>query len=119
MRADTNSISNILRDFKKFTSTQVTRVIAENEHVSRRDWILHLLSDAGKKNINNKIFQLWQHDNHPIELSTPEMVKQKLNYLHFNPVRSGLVTEPQHFKYSSAVDYLTTSKGILEIEHLF
>ena len=119
MNAEANTIGNILRDFKKFTSRQLTKAIEENGHESRKDWILYLLANSGKRNVHNKIFQLWQQDNHPIELRTPGMIKQKLEYLHFNPVRSGIVSEPQHFKYSSAIDYLTTSKGLLDIEHLF
>lgn len=44
---------------------------------------------AGAKNSNNKVYQFWQQDNHPIELSTNEMIDQRLDYLHENPVVSG------------------------------
>ena len=73
---------------------------------------------AGKRNSNNKVFQFWQQDNHPIELSNPGMLKQKMDYLHENPVRAGIVFEPQHYVYSSAVDYCTNQKGSIVIEHL-
>ncbi len=39
---------------------------------------------AGEKNSNNKFFQFWQQDNHPIELYGYETLKQKLHYLHDN-----------------------------------
>ncbi|TCO20561.1 hypothetical protein EV200_1081, partial [Pedobacter psychrotolerans] len=57
----------------------------------------------------------WQQDNHPIELSTNEMIDQRLNYLHENPVTAGLVTEAQYYKYSSAVDYYEEREGLVPI----
>lgn len=39
--------SDILRDFKKFTSKQIIRAIAENQKESRRDWMLEIFRKAG------------------------------------------------------------------------
>ncbi len=50
-------------------------------------------------------WQLWQQHNQPVELNTNEMLSQRLDYLHFNPVEAGFVNEPEHWKYSSALDY--------------
>ncbi|MHB8207475.1 hypothetical protein [Mucilaginibacter sp.] len=44
------------------------------------------------------------------------MMDQRLDYLHNNPVKAGVVWEPQHYKYSSAVDYYSDDKGLLPIE---
>ncbi len=71
---------------------------------------------AGEKNTNNKYFQYWQQDNHPIELQGYETLKQKLNYLHENPVRAGIVNETWHYKYSSAIDYRTTAKDTINLK---
>ena len=46
------------------------------------------------------------------------MLEQRLLYLHENPVRSGLVWEAWHYKYSSSIDYCTKEKGLLKIERL-
>jgi putative transposase len=56
---------------------------------------------AGERNSNNKNFQFWQQDNHPIELYVYETLQQKLNYLHDNPVRAGIVYESWHYKYAA------------------
>ena len=112
-------ISNILRDLKKYTSKQIFHAIEENPKESRREWMIYMFERAGKRNSNNKDFQFWQQNNHPIELSTPAMLKQKLDYLHENPVRAGIVYEPQDYVYSSAIDYYTTRKGLIEIQHLY
>ena len=47
----------------------------------------------------------WLEDYHPIELASAEMTKQKIDYIHQNPVKEGVVYEEQHYVYSSAVDY--------------
>ncbi|MEO8769020.1 MAG: hypothetical protein ABI402_03015 [Ferruginibacter sp.] len=78
----------------------------------------YMFERAAKRNSNNKDFQFWQQDNHPVELCNPGMLKQKLDYLHENPVRGGIVFEPQQFVYSSAGDYYTNQKGRILIEHL-
>ena len=80
--------------------------------------MLWLFSSAGQKNSNNKYYQFWQQDNHPVKLTTMEMVIQKLNYLHDNPVRAGIVFEPHQYVYSSAADYFTERKGLLPVERL-
>ena len=48
-------------------------------------------------------------------LETTEIYNQRLNYLHWNPVTAGFVAEPWHWIYSSAVDYFTDEKGLLDI----
>ncbi|MDW7695062.1 hypothetical protein R9C00_29275 [Flammeovirgaceae bacterium SG7u.111] len=44
----------------------------------------------------------WQKTNYPIELSTPYLVDQKIEYVHENPVAAGIVLEPEMYVYSSA-----------------
>jgi putative transposase len=111
-------ISHILRDMKKFTSKRITEAISNNPKESRREWMLWMFERAGKKISSNDKYQFWQHDNHPIELTTQLMLKQRLDYLHQNPVRAGIVYEPQEYIYSSAIDYFTTKRGFIEIDHL-
>jgi len=79
--------------------------------------MLNIFRYAGGNNKNNKEYQFWKQDYHPIELDTHEKTQQRLDYLHNNPVRSGLVWEPFDFKYSSVIDYYTNENGLLVIEH--
>jgi putative transposase len=44
------------------------------------------------------------NNNKPIELWTPAVIDQKVDYIHNNPVQAGFVLEPYHWKYSSAID---------------
>ena len=113
-----SKLEHIVRDLKKYTSKQIIKAIQENTGESRSEWMLNLFSYSGKNNNNNKAFQFWKQDYHPIELDTVEKMKQRLDYLHENPVRSGLVWDPWHYKYSSAIDYYTNEHGLIKMELL-
>jgi REP element-mobilizing transposase RayT len=110
-----NKLEHIVRDLKKYTSKQILKAIQESNIESRKEWMLNIFSFTGRNNKNNTAFQFWKQDYHPIELDTPEKMKQRLDYLHENPVRGGLVWEPWHYKYSSAIDYYTNEHGLLKV----
>jgi REP element-mobilizing transposase RayT len=99
-----NTLSDILRDFKKFTAMNIVKAIKKNSRESRKDWILLMMGQAGKKNSNNTKFQFWQQDNHPVHLEG-EMLDKRLEYVHRNPVEGGWVSEPKEYFYSSARNY--------------
>lgn len=107
-------LSDILRDLKKFTSKHLIEAIENNPQESRRSWMLWLFRAAGQANTNNQNYQFWQQDNHPVQLSDNQMMEQRLYYIHENPVKAGLVLEPHHYVYSSAIDY-AGGKGLLDI----
>jgi REP element-mobilizing transposase RayT len=111
-------IPDIVRDIKKYTSKPIIQAISTHPAESRREWMLNLFAFAGRNNANNTDFQFWKQDYHPIALDTAEKASQRLRYFHENPVRSGLVWEPWHYKYSSAIDYYTTEKGLLPVKLL-
>ena len=106
-----------LRDLKKHTSKQLIAKIMENPQESRKNWMLWLFKEAGRKNSNNKNYQFWRQDNHPIELSTNQLMDQKLAYIHNNPVEAGIVDEPESYLYSSARDYAGRA-GLNEINFI-
>lgn len=112
--ADDYNLSDILRDLKKYTSKRLIKEISENPQESRKSWMMWLFKSAGEHNSNNQDFQFWRQDNHPIELTSNQMMEQKLDYIHWNPVRQELVWEPEHYPFSSASNY-AGKKGLLEI----
>ena len=57
---------------------------------------------AGKENILNKKYQVWQNFNFPTLLDNPFLIDQKTNYIYMNPVVAGFVSEPFEYYYSSA-----------------
>jgi putative transposase len=110
------TLSDIIRDFKKYTHRQMAAII-ESEQESRRQWMTHQFAYYGRINPNNKDWQVWSNDNHPEECFTDRFMKTKLNYIHENPVRAGIVAKPEDYLYSSASNYVL-GKGLLDVELL-
>jgi putative transposase len=109
----------ILRDLKKYTSIQIIRGIKENPGESRREWMLDLFKRHGQSNTRNVTYQFWRQDNHPVESYSPAFTVQKLEYIHMNPVRAGLVESPQDYIYSTARAYFQHSnKGLLHVDFI-
>lgn len=111
------NMEDILRDLKSYSSKQLKRAIQNHPCESRKEWILWMLERAGKMNSQNKHFQFWIQDNHPVELFDNKIMEQKLEYIHKNPVEAGFVDKAEEYLYSSARDYCGI-KGLLDIKHI-
>lgn len=94
----------IIRDFKKFTNRAIIEEINSGNE-SRKKWLLNKFEFAGKYLTRIENYKVWQDGYHAVELITPDFTFQKLNYIHQNPVRAGIVSEPEHYIYSSAANY--------------
>ena len=103
----------ILRDMKKFTSKKILKEIQEGRE-SRRSWLLQVMKQSATENSKKQSYQLWRNDNHPIVLYSNEVIKQKINYIHHNPVEAGLVFKAEDYVYSSAVNY-SGETGLLPV----
>jgi putative transposase len=105
-------LEEVMRDWKAFTARQVITYLQDKtKPESRRELLLQLFGHfaAGRKEKQN--YQVWQHDNHPIELYSEHVVSQKLDYIHLNAVRAGYVDRPEDWRYSSAPFYGITREG--------
>jgi len=116
-RANENNPGKLLGSFKTFTSKKLQQIIQDNSLESRKEWLLWMFEKAGRKNSNIKRGQFWQQHNQPIELWSSSVIDQKVDYIHNNPVEAGFVSEPEHWKYSSAIDY-SGGKGLLNIDYV-
>ncbi len=108
-------LSDIIRDFKKFTAKTILDLI-EDEPESRKVWLLNKFAYAGSRLKRISKYKFWKDDNHAILLE-PERVKmidQKLNYIHENPVRAMIVENQEDYIFSSARDY-AGEKGLVDI----
>jgi len=108
-------LSDIIRDFKKHTAITTIEAIKQQPE-SRREWLLERMILAGKADMRITKYKFWQEDNHAVLLHPSEtiIIEQKLDYIHQNPVKEGIVAEAQHYLYSSAVDY-SGGKGLVKI----
>ncbi|MFT5165852.1 MAG: putative transposase [Saprospiraceae bacterium] len=112
------TFSDIMRDFKKHTSKELIKAIKSSEE-SRRHWMLWIFKSAGERNYNNKDYQVWVQGSHPIQLSSTDFARQRLNYLHNNPVKAGIVYAPENYIYSSASAYCgRLEEALLDLDFL-
>ena len=80
---------------------------------SRQKWLLDKFSFEARRTRRAENYKVWQDDNHPIDLTDIDMM-EKINYVHENPVRAGLVDAPEEYVYSSARNYIGKS-GLVKV----
>lgn len=96
--------------FKSFTAKKLIEYLQENQVKT----ILDQLAFYKKAHKNERTFQFWQEGVHAKLIQGEQMMRQKTEYIHQNPVKRGYVDEAVHWRYSSARDYLGMS-GLLEV----
>lgn len=101
-RRNDGPLSEWLRDFKSFTAKRVFHLIETHPAESRSGWLLEHLRRRGQTSSQDREFAFWKKDSDSIELFTPSVIEQKINYIHKNPVEAGIVIEPEHYRLSSA-----------------
>ena len=102
-QSETGDLSGIIRDFKSNTSKKFLKVL--NDPVeSRSDWMKLVFEYHGKYK-NKQTNQVWTHENHAEHIYSQKFIEQKVDYIHNNPVRAGIVSRPEDYLYSSASNY--------------
>lgn len=112
------TLSDVMRDFKKFTSKAIIKTITEIAE-SRKEWLLRHFEYAGKFNPKIKDYKFWQDGLHPIELTSGKFIDQKINYIHQNPVEAGIVYRAEDYVLSSAAEYAGEHTGLLDVIVLY
>lgn len=97
-------LSDVIRDFKKFTSKKIIQTII-GEPESRREWMLDYFEKACQHLKREQQHKVWQDGYHAEIVKTDWFIKQKINYIHNNPVKDKIVTLPEDYYYSSARNY--------------
>jgi len=88
---DGNNLGSFMRDFKKFTSQKA-------------------LKDCGISNT-----RIWMPRYDRVAIQSEKMLREKLNYIHNNPVKAGLVEIAEKWTWSSAGSYVSDSLGPLPV----
>ena len=110
------NISNIIRDFKKFTTSEIIKKINSIAE-SRKEWLLKAMGQEAIRIKRATNYKMWRDDNHAILIDGIVIkITERLNYIHENPVRNGLVVNDWDYIYSSAIDYQTNKIGLVNIE---
>jgi len=89
---------NLQRDFLRFTAQKIQKDLKS----CHPKVLAHFLVNA-----SDRKYQFWERNPLSIEIWSEKVLRQKLNYIHENPVRAGLCRFPEQYKYSSALFYKT------------
>ena len=104
-------VSDIMEDFKKFTSRQLRKQMEKDK---KAKWLeLFKLEKPKKKNWQ---YQIWQERFDDLAIYSLKIAKVKINYIHNNPVRKGLVEKAEDYPYSSARNYFLEDHSVIKVD---
>ncbi len=66
-----------------------------------------LLLETFKVDATDRTYQLWNRNALSVDLFSPKVLQQKIDYIHANPVKAGLYLHPEDYYYSSSKFYNT------------
>ena len=90
LRTEGFKLSDVIRDFKKYTAKKIMEAIEQNDRESRKKWLMWLLRK------DNHIW-FWEEGYHGEEISSKEFFDSKARYIHLNPVRAGIVEKEEEY----------------------
>jgi REP element-mobilizing transposase RayT len=99
--AGAEDLSKEIGDFKSFTARRIIDMLQTRNART----LLEQLRVYKRRHKVDQEYQLWQEGSHPQVIQGEEMMLQKLEYMHLNPVKRGYVDDPVHWRYSSARNY--------------
>ena len=102
--------SKEIANFKSYTARQIIDLLKERSD----GFLLKQLNAFKLSHKTDRPYQLWQEGSHPKLILNEEMMRQKLDYMHFNPVERGYVDDPIHWRYSRARNY-AGMEGLLDV----
>ena len=104
------TISDIMRDIKKFTAWQIFDKIKETQQTE-----LEKIFKREARGIINQERKLWMKRFDDEVIRNEKMFWVKLFYIHNNPVEAGLVLYPEEYKYSSARNYVNNDHSVIKV----
>ena len=107
-------LDKCLSSFKSFTAGRLIELL--EVHKAKR--LLDRLRLAKQAHKRDREYQFWQEGSHAELICSEPVMRQKLDYMHQNPVQRGYVDLPEHWRYSSARNYLGQA-GLIEIDPWF
>ena len=106
-----DELGEVIQSFKSYTARAIIDYFIEQKNV----FMLKKLRDNKLSHKKESKYQLWQEGSHPEEIICDEMMHQKIEYIHNNPLRRGYIEEPWHWRYSSARIY-EGKQGLVSVQ---
>jgi len=109
-----SNLSRTVQSLKRFTAKQIINFAEKQGKI----WLLNQLSFYKKRFKTQSKNQLWQEGYHPELIFNDKMLIQKINYIHYNPLKRGYVSKPEDWKYSSARNFIFNDHSVIELDML-
>ncbi len=103
-------LSRAMQSFKSYTARRILAYLASEGARTVLDQFARLKLQHKK----DSAYQFWQEGSKPKQIRTDDVMWQKLEYVHFNPVNRGYIDDPVHWCYSSARNY-AGQPGLIEV----
>ncbi|SHN07175.1 REP element-mobilizing transposase RayT [Cyclobacterium lianum] len=108
LSSDKVPLADIIRDFKKFTAKKIIEQVKESKEESRKSWLMWLLH-------KDEHIWFWTEGYHGIEISSEKLLKSKINYIHQNPVKAGIVEKEEEYLNSSCGEFYGIRKSRISL----
>lgn len=110
MIASAPEISAVIQSFKSYTARQIIDLLGNRGS----ETLLRQLCATKLNHKTDSTYQIWQEGSHPQQIQSDDMMWQKIEYIHNNPVLRGFVDDPLHWRWSSARNY-ARQHGLIEV----
>lgn len=106
-------IQDIVRDFKKYTSKQI---VAQYKAEGNAQALVFLRSSVTRP--RKQTYAVWDDEYQAKDVFSPELLKQKMDYIHCNPLQPHwkLAEKPEEYVWSSARFYLCDKPCVITVD---
>ncbi|WP_440810939.1 REP-associated tyrosine transposase [Pseudomonas syringae] len=112
--AQAPALDKCVSSFKSFTARQIVETLEK----SKAESTLQRLRFVKRIHKTDRVYQVWQEGTHAELVWNEKVMRQKLDYIHHNPVKRGYVDVGEHWRYSSARDY-EGQRGLIDIQRWY
>jgi len=108
------NLSSIIGSIKGFTAVKIIKKLKDENNLT----LLERFRNKKKTFKTDRTFQIWQEGFFPKEILSNQELRQKIEYIHFNPVKENYCLNTYDWKFSSAKFYETGEEGLIKIKRL-
>ncbi|PBQ21077.1 transposase [Pseudomonas congelans] len=112
--AQAPALDKCVSSFKSFTARRIIDALES----ANAESTLERLRFVKRMHKTDRVYQIWQEGAHAELVWNEKVMRQKLDYIHHNPVKRGYVDVGEHWRYSSARDY-EGQRGLIDIQRWY
>ncbi len=105
-------LARVIMEFKRYTALK----LIEQLEREKCNWLLHQLAFAKARHKHASEHQFWQESSHAHALAGDAIMERTIAYIHNNPIKRGLVVGAEHWRYSSAHEWLVGTTPVMKCD---